>query len=261
VNQCLEQPGVVLKGLHLLGHDLTQVHVHHIICAPLQMCTTSYVHHFICAPLHVCTTSRVHHFVCAPLDVYTTSCVHHFMCAPLHVCTTSCVHHFMCAPPHVCTASYVVLGYTGTMLVCWRSTAVPRRAARSSNSKTSSPSLCPCSSRPSSPSIWPSTGACLSTMALASSWPWLLASSLVLSSGAWETKCKLRTHHALCLCLCLCHHCWPWPSHEWLLCFMPSDLATLQSCCSALSAPVKVYCLCLASCSRSRFRLRKTCLV
>ncbi len=110
----------------------------------------------------------------------------------------------MFAALSVCTASYVVNCHTGTMLVCWRSTAVPRRAARSSNSKTSSQSPCRCSSRPSSPSTWLSTGACLSTMALASSWPWLSASSLVLSSGAWETKCKLSMHHTVCLSLCVC---------------------------------------------------------
>ena len=186
-NSCLQQPGVVLTGLHshrgTCSHGLGILAVH--IKEYLQRTGLPHGHAF----------TQMH------------------------------VHQLMCAAFCARTASYVVNGHTGTMLVCWRSTAVPRRAARSCNLRTSSQSLCPCSSRPSSPSTWPSTGACLSTMAPASSWPWLSASSLVLSSGAWETNCKLSTHHAVCvhvlfvscmsLCLslsasqslCPCHRC------------------------------------------------------
>ena len=90
----------------------------------------------------------------------------------------------------------------GSTRGCWMSTALPRRAPRSCTLMTSIPSPCLCSSVPSSPSTWLCTGACLSIMALGSSWPWLSASSLVPSSGGWVTSCEpsLRPQfqHLLC---------------------------------------------------------------
>lgn len=107
-----------------------------------------------------------------------------------------------CGLAHVgCTRADCMLGLSaGITRGCWMSTVLPRRALRSCTLMISTPSPCQCSSAPSSPSTWLSTGACPSTMAPGSSWLWLWASSLVPSSGGWVTNCEFSSFACAATC-------------------------------------------------------------